>query len=345
MAKITAAMKPPTSNFGSKAAALLEVLGVFLCGNFLASHAISWFGMRSVGAILQRALDHSPPNWLAASLGWSQVMGFQYACLLAAAIAIGFWRRRAGLRYYGITTAGTSVWSLLGLGVIGFAVFGIVGVGVDSVLPHLFPLLSSPSILSPFLERPWTADFWLFLAVASFGFQPVIEELFYRGYCQSRLEEAFGGAPAIIIVSLFHALGHNQYYHLTFMAAATIAAVVLLSLGAGYVYWRTRSLIPAILVHALINVPLSGVHVFLLPAVLVVVLALFHRQAGSMILGIGRGVRTFGYSKSSVYAALIAIGATVAFDWHPGMVAFAGALGLVVAIALSYRASRIEAAN
>lgn len=338
-------MKLPTSNFGSKAAALLEVLGVFLCGNFLAGHAASWLGMRSVGAIFQSALKHSPPNWLAASLGWIQVVGFQYGCLLAVAVAIGFWRRRAGRRYYGITTAGTSVGRLLGLGVVAFAVFGIVAVGVVSVLPHLFPRLSSPSILVPFLEKPWTADFWLFLAIASFGFQPIIEELFYRGYCQSRLEEAFGGMPAIFIVALFHALGHNQYFHLTLMAAATIVSIVLLSLGAGYVYWRTRSLIPAILVHALVNVPLSGVYVFLLPTVLVVVLAMFHRQAGSMILGVARGIRAFGYSASSLCAALIAICASIAFDWYPGVAALAGALGFVVALGLATRTSQTEAAN
>src|SRR4029077_6557834 len=101
--------------------------------------------------------------------------------------------------------------------------------------------------------------------------------------CQTRLEEAFGGIGAIAIVALFMTLAHNQYHHLNAIDAGTIVAVVPIMLAAGYLYWRTRSLLPSMVLHMAINVPTKGTGVFLLPALMVIAVILFRRRLAGMV--------------------------------------------------------------
>jgi membrane protease YdiL (CAAX protease family) len=56
--------------------------------------------------------------------------------------------------------------------------------------------------------RRW--EFWLFTAVLSWALVPVIEELFYRGYCQRRLAEDWGDGAAIVGVSCLLIFSHGQ---------------------------------------------------------------------------------------------------------------------------------------
>ena len=62
------------------------------------------------------------------------------------------------------------------------------------------PKLNSSSKTEPwrqaFFEMSWRRwEFWLFSAVMSWALIPVLEELFFRGYCQRRLAVAWGTYP------------------------------------------------------------------------------------------------------------------------------------------------------
>ena len=101
-----------------KIAALLEVLGVFIAGNFTASYLGPLMGVKPLGSFLQPAAE---PDFIAMSVGWLQMVCVQYACLLLPAFAIGWWRRRLGLAHYGVTRAGKPVLDLVVLGFLIFA--------------------------------------------------------------------------------------------------------------------------------------------------------------------------------------------------------------------------------
>jgi membrane protease YdiL (CAAX protease family) len=190
-----------------KIAALAEVLGVFVAGNFTAGYVGLLMGIRPLGLAFQSGVS-TTPDFTAASVGWLKVVCLQYTCLLPLAFAIGWWRRRLGPRHYGVTRAGNPVWGLV---VLGLLVFALVALPIKLLwmIKRFIPLGPQPAYWA-LLNNPWTPSFWLFLAVSSVVVTPILEELFYRGYCQTRLEEEFGVVGAIWIVTLFMTLGHDQ---------------------------------------------------------------------------------------------------------------------------------------
>lgn len=128
------------------------------------------------------------------------------------------------------------------------------------------------------LGRYWTPAFWLFFAISSFAFTPFFEELFFRGYCQKRLEEDFGGIGAIMIVAFFLTLGHIQYHHWSIISIRRIITLLPIVLGLGFVFWRPRSILPAVILHGAVNVPTKEIYDFILPATMGAVLILFRRS-------------------------------------------------------------------
>jgi len=201
----------------------------------------------------------------------------------------------------------------LELVVLGFIAFALVAMPLKLLwlAKRLLPLGPEPAYWA-LLDKSWTPSFWLFSAVSSFGVTPILEELFYRGYCQTRLEEDFGGIGAVVIVALFMTLGHNQYHQLSILSIGTIFALIPLTLGMGYVYWRSRSLIPAIILHAAVNVPTKEIYDFILPAVMVAVLILFRTKWLNMVQDfyqewIGKGWRIAAFS-GTVLAVFLVIG-------------------------------------
>ncbi len=333
-------MNEGRSKLLSKMAALLEVLGVFIAGNFTASYLGPLMGIDPLGSLFQSAFKTTDPDFIALSVGWMQLMCVQYACLLPPAFAIGWWRRRLRLSHYGVTTAGQSVWLLVFFGLIIFALVALP-LKLLWVAQQLFPLGPRPAYWA-LLDKSWTASFWLFLAVSSFVFTPILEELFFRGYCQTRLEEDFGGIGAIVIVALFMTLGHDQYHQLNILSVGTIIGLIPLSLGIGYVYWRSRSLIPAMVLHAAVNVPTKGIYSFLLPAVMVIVLILFRQRWLAAAKTFYQEWLGRGWKRAAFVAAMLATAVVVGFERWRGVFVPLGFLGLVVALFIEFRRQRLE---
>jgi membrane protease YdiL (CAAX protease family) len=323
-----------------KAAALLEVMGIFIVGIFAVGQLAPLVGIKPLGLLFESAFKSKHPDFIALSIGWLQIMLLQYACWLTPAFAIGWWRRRRGLAQYGLTTAGQPVWRLLGMGLVAFAL-----VALPFKLLLVFNQFIPLGPLPPFwalLHQNWTPSFWVLLAVSSFAFTPVLEELFFRGYCQTRLEEDFGGMGAIVIVTLFMTLGHNQYYHLSILSIGTILGLIPMVLGMGFVYWRTRSLIPGIMLHAAVNFPTKGIYDFILPAVMVVVLIIFRKQWLSPVRIFRQEWVKTGWQPAAFIAAIVASLLVVGFETWPRVVLPFAIAGLALALFLLFRERRKE---
>jgi membrane protease YdiL (CAAX protease family) len=77
------------------------------------------------------------------------------------------------------------------------------------------------------------------------AFAPVAEELFFRGYLQTRLTRRFGGWPGIVVTSALFGLVHLDRIH--------TPSAFLIGLYLGWLTLRTGSIRPAMLAHAANN--------------------------------------------------------------------------------------------
>ena len=335
-------MQEPTtsshSNLRRKIAALFEVLGVLIAGNFVSGKLLPLLGVKSLGALYQPVSTSVGPDFIALSIGWLKVILVQYACLLLPAFAIGWWRHRFRLSHYGVTTAGQPIWRLVGMGMLLFAL-AAMPLKLLWIAKRFFALGPQPAFWA-LLDNNWTPSFWLFLAVSSFVVTPIFEELFYRGYCQARLEEDFGGVGAIVIVALFMTLGHTQYQHANILSIGTIVCLIPMMLGLGYAYWRTRSLIPAVILHMMINLPTKGIYDFILPVLMVCALILFWKQVRTMTRDFWCEWSAKGWKTAAFFAAVIAVILVVGFESQLGVFIVIGFLCLGSALWMEYREKR-----
>jgi uncharacterized protein len=93
------------------------------------------------------------------------------------------------------------------------------------------------------VQAPLSVFVLLVLLIAVLA--PLAEELFFRGYIQTRLVQRYGRWPAIVVSSLLFGVLHVAPMHTVFAA--------VLGLGLGWITVVTGSVRPAILAHAANN--------------------------------------------------------------------------------------------
>lgn len=86
---------------------------------------------------------------------------------------------------------------------------------------------------------------------------PIVEELLFRGYYQRRLAEDWGDGPAILAVACLFTLSHKQYLIANLYNVTMIVSLFCVAVGLGTVFAWTRSLVPGIIAHAIINIPMT----------------------------------------------------------------------------------------
>jgi uncharacterized protein len=100
--------------------------------------------------------------------------------------------------------------------------------------------------LRPHLELI-RSDTWLLAALAIGVGAPLMEELTFRGFLQSALAQRVGFWPAALITTAAWTLLHWGY------SVAGMAEVFLIGLYFSWLLWRSGSLWPALICHALYN--------------------------------------------------------------------------------------------
>ena len=131
-------------------------------------------------------------------------------------------------------------------------------------LPAIFALLAVPPLMAAYFQRPsmWLQALWLFFG-AGFG-----EEIFYRGYIQSRVDQAFGrpfrvlgfefGVGLLVSSLLFglvHALNTVDYFHGRFDFGLWYGVQVFVEgLFFGLIRAKTGSVLPGAIMHGLSDV-------------------------------------------------------------------------------------------
>jgi len=94
------------------------------------------------------------------------------------------------------------------------------------------------------------------------------------------MRESFSPGGSLLVMALFFTLAHGQYRHVNALDLAGEATLLVWAFVIGYAVFRTGSLVPAIIAHAIINVPME-VGARWVELVATVLAILFWRQAVS----------------------------------------------------------------
>jgi membrane protease YdiL (CAAX protease family) len=271
--------RKPLSPGWRKAGAILEVLGIYAAGQLLGMLLFAVLGsllhIPLKNPLLEITASATQSDLLRITWHLLVLLLCQYTGWMASAFAVGWWHRRRTPAQYGLTLAGRSIGFTLKAGVVVFVVAELCA-KLLTLLDTLVPMGAQIAWREAMYKLDWTTPaFWLLMAVGSYGLVPILEELFYRGYVQTRLEEDFGAPVAILATAFLFALSHSQYLILNPFNIGMLLSTIFGALVWGYIFYRTRSLLVTILAHAIVNIPIRGIGLWveILAMLLVVIIA------------------------------------------------------------------------
>ena len=316
-----------------RAAALLEVLGVFVAGQLLRSQIEAW-------VINHKILPPTNPfdlltthatnaDLLFASQQMLAALLIQYFAYFVIIIPINWWYRRRGAASYGLTRAGLS-WKTLFMAGLAMACLCEWPLAVHSLVNAIHPLGATVPWRQAFFDMSWRRwQFWLFAGIFSYALIPVVEELVFRGYYQRRLAEDWGDGPAIVGATCLFTFAHGQYLIANLYNVTMIVVLLLSALGFGVVYARTRSLIPSMIAHSIIDIPMTPPWYAALLVVFIIGI-FFARRAGMRTLK-----QVFAQAKVSacVFLGIVCIAYDIAADRFGGLM-WVGTGMVVVALVI-----------
>ena len=317
-----------------RAAAILEVLGVYILGQYAVTLFVSTFHLQIDNPLVHIHAQISDAGLLFAARDLFFLFLMQYAGWFLLVIPINWWNRRSGPPAYGLTRAGKSWTVLLAAGVATAALAAWPAMSVQ-LLDTLYGLGPAVPWRQAFFEMSWRRwEFWLFSAVLSWAFVAFMEELFFRGYCQRRLAEDWGDGPAIIGTACLFTFAHGQYLISNLYNAVSLASLFVLALGLGLVFAWTRSLVPSVLAHAVINFPMTPRWQVATLLVFIVIAAITARRVPPVV----RQVFSRASAIACISLAVVGAGYAIAAQQMQAFVyVAAGMLGLALGLEAMHR--------
>jgi membrane protease YdiL (CAAX protease family) len=167
--------------------------------------------------------------------------GIQVLLMMGTVWFFTLYRKKArlrdlGLRYYSI---GKTLWytfiSLIAIFIISFIYVFVMSsaLGIEAPSSKIEILVMNRSISNTIL----------LLVVAFIG--PVVEEVFFRGFLYSAFKKNWGVLPALFVSSVLFSVVHLQVY--------SFIPLFLIGWLLAYIFEKTKSLFPAIFLHAVYN--------------------------------------------------------------------------------------------
>ena len=290
----------------SRLAALFEVCGVYMVGMLIGYIVALILGLKPANPINVLAANPGA-DLLEMSRDMAILLLIQYGGILPLAFLVGWWRSRRKLADYGLTTARQPLSFHLLWGVVLFAVASLP-FKLVVLIDHIVPLGPKAVTQQIVYGLDWSDyRFWIFMAVGSFLLIPVVEELFFRGYVQTRLAQGFGAPAAILTTAFFFEFSHGQYLTLSAWNASMLLGGVFSALMWGYAFYRTRSLIAVMVAHALVNSPVRGLADFILPVLMLGIVILYRRQVAEEFRKLGSLLKFEISSRAATILAVVAM--------------------------------------
>ena len=335
------------SHARTKTTAILEVMGVYVVGQTLGMVLFAVMG-RLMNIPLKNPLlgitaSISQGDLLRVTWQLLVLLLCQSAGWLLLAFGVGWWRRRYRPSHYGLTLAGRSPGFYLKTGLVVFVVAELLG-KLLSLANAIHPMGEQIAWREAVFNMSWTTPaFWAFMAVGSFVLVPILEELFFRGYIQTRLEEGFGAPVAILATAFLFQLSHSQYLILNPFNVGMILTGLFGSVVWGYAFYLTRSLWVTIVAHALVNIPIRGVGLWVEILGMLVVVVVARRDIGRAAVDFWSMVRSI----SPCWQALCVVAScglfSIAFAMLGDVMILAGSATFIVAMILVWLEKRRSA--
>jgi len=167
--------------------------------------------------------------------------GIQALLMMGTVWFFALHRRKArlrdlGLKYYSI---GKTLWytliSLIAIFAISFIYIIVMSMvlGIEAPASKIETLILNRSVSNTVL-----------LIVVSF-IGPIIEEIFFRGFLYSAFKKNWGILPALFLSSILFSLVHLEVY--------SFVPLFIIGWLLAYIFEKTKSLFPAIFLHAIYN--------------------------------------------------------------------------------------------
>jgi membrane protease YdiL (CAAX protease family) len=325
-----------------KVAAVLEVLGVYLAGQLVMLLLARVLHIELANPLRHLTASASNAELVTASGQLTKLLAAQYLGWFLLIVPIGWWYRRTGLREYGLTRAAAPLGRLLLLG-LATALVAFWPTRLLEILNTLTPLGETAPWRQAMFDMSWRRwEFWLFMAAGSYIVPPIVEELFYRGYCQRRLAEDLGQGTAIATVATLFVFSHSQYLIANAYNFGMIVSLLIGALGLGILFAYTKSLIPSMAAHALINIPAAGVWQWIVLGIMVIGAIWLGRGALRVTSKVFQGTAVM----PTLLMAILGAGYAVAANrWEVMVIVAVGALHVALVLeALERRARRAATA-
>src|SRR5262249_6213340 len=167
--RVRAGNRVTPMNARGRAAAVLEVFGVYLAGQLVVGLLVRVLDLQPVNPLPGLTADVTDAELIAATGQLTVLLLLQYAGWFLLAVPINWWHRRPRPAAYGLTRAGRP-WSALllaGLATTALAAWPVLGVQLIDATYGLGETVPWRQALADTSWRRW--QFWLFLGVLSFG--------------------------------------------------------------------------------------------------------------------------------------------------------------------------------
>ena len=149
---------------------------------------------------------------------------------------------------------------------------------------------------------------------------PILEEMFFRGYVQSRLAVASNAVTAVVVTAILFTISHLHYIQPNPIAIGALVGLFFSSLLVGYVRYLTGSIWPGVLAHALSNVPAKGlIDVAILLAMLALVF-LWRARVVAWLKGVVTVLRVASWAGAALMLAMMLLPIGLALLFVPARI-------------------------
>ncbi len=250
---------------------IVEVISLFIIGALFAIKVGEWIKiedwlLESNNIVLKEKVD-----FIGLSTRSAVSSFIKYGCIfLIVATFLSVTKSGYTFKSVGVSLNGKSTKYILRASVIIFCIGGII----PKFLFFLWPtgLIGDGPENWKLLNQSWGLGFWIFMLVGSVILPPILEELFFRGYAQSRLENKFSSGFAIASVALIFTIFHTQYIEASPISILMMISILFSSLVLGYSRYHTGTIIPGVIAHALGNIPVIGVSALIVLVLMIIIL-------------------------------------------------------------------------
>lgn len=317
--------------FEGKTAAIAELLGVFFIGSLLAS---VFYRLAGITGHPLMALTGENPDMFAVSAEMFRILLLQNAGWLILIVLVAFSFSRTFIRQAGLTTNGYPLLWLVGMGIVGWVIGDLPG-KIIWLVDAEFNIGTSVPWREALINTDRTAGWWTLMAISSFGLVPVVEEIFWRGYVQARLQNSFSPAIAVMATALMFTLSHAQYHVFDAYHIATIVSLFFSALVLGWVFYRSGSLVPAIVMHMLLNFPVDGMAMYLVIGLMTAAVAWQWRVIHSSALHFIDVLRASGIKLYDVIVIVSLAVSMLCLSQFPGKVFYIGYVAIAVLVCMA----------